>query len=213
MISNLNEMISQRIRDELSERSLKLKPFALKCGIDPSLFRRLLNNKVRWNTSHLEGILNALGISQERLMSKIFQEGSLSEKESMPSLPPPDPKDRWRFEKRVQMARIALKKYPKQFVPIADNFFKILLEGSPKVVHELETGLAFLARSVDESFVERRKDFELRALINRIIEVWNKSDEKGRKALALLVSLISSVPVERLAISDLGHKNGTTGPG
>jgi hypothetical protein len=207
MITDLNGMISEKVLEVLKARGLKHKPFAIRCGIDPALFRRLLKGTARWNTSHLEAVLNELGVSQEDFMYRMFRDEGANE----PYNPQITPEDKWRFEKRIKMARVVRKKFP-SFDKTTEDYFQVFLEAAPEVVHEMERSISFLARNTKGTFIERRQDYELRGLLNKIIDAWNQSDSKGKKALALVISLLGSVPLDKLSLYG-GEKNGTTGQG
>jgi hypothetical protein len=106
---------------------------------------------------------------------------------------------------------VARKKYP-SYDKTTDDYYQVFLEAAPEVVHEMERGISFLARSTKGTFIERRQDYELRGLLNKIIDVWKQTDSKGKKALTLMISLLGSVPPDKLSLYD-DEKNGTTGLG
>lgn len=135
-------IIGNKIKTLLDKRGIKHATFAKEVGIDGGNFRKLLNGKLRWNTTSIELVTEKLNIPITYLFSE--KEYVVSNKQNI-------------LDYRIKIAE-KVRAVDPEYDYYATIFFDIWRDGSDYNVRTLKAALALINAGMSGSkFIRRVK--------------------------------------------------------
>jgi SOS-response transcriptional repressor LexA len=138
--------ISERIKGLLKERGLKAKPFAVKAGIEPTQFSRMLRGIRQWTIPHLQKVANALGVQVGDLTDEVRSVPIIASINAFQGCPFPEKIESATALGFVPLPRFGLEKGVKEpllsklyAIQIEDDSFMPAIEKGMKLIIQKDT--------------------------------------------------------------------------